>query len=269
LSQGRSPVKSIAIGSFDGIHVAHRHLIDQADGVVVIERGAGYLTPGFKRSDHTDKPLYFYFLDTIKELGAAQFIERLKSDFPALEKIVVGYDFHFGQGREGDAEHLRELFDREVIIVDEVKIDGISVHSRVIQEYLQKGNLQAADIFLGRRYSIDGEVISGQGIGAKELVPTINLKVLDYQLPMDGVYSTRTQANGIWHDSVSFIGHRISTDGSFAVETHVIDQKVDKPSGEVRIEFASRLRDNMRFDSLKQLKDQIHQDIHNAKNLKV
>ncbi len=262
----KNPVKSIAIGSFDGIHTAHQRLIDQAEGVVVIERGNGYLTPGYKRSKFTDRPLFFYIFDMIKELSAAGFIARLREDFPALEKLVVGYDFHFGKGREGDAEHLRKLFDGEVVIVDEVMIDGISVHSRVIRQYLQAGKIDTANKLLGRRYSIDGVIIAGQGLGSKELVPTLNLKVLNYQLPREGVYATRTKIDNIWMPSVSFIGHRVTTDGSFAVESHIIDQDIGMMQGDVEIEFVKHLRENKRFDSLQMLKIQIRSDIENARH---
>jgi len=165
-------ITSIAIGSFDGLHVAHRKLIDQAEGVVVIERDRGYLTPGFKRSWYTDKPLFFYRFEKIQGWSAAEFVAQLRKDFPRLERIVVGYDFGFGQGREGDAAHLRKLFDGEVVIVDEVRVDGVSVHSRVIREYLREGDIGMANRLLGREYLLDGEVIAGQGLGGRELVPT-------------------------------------------------------------------------------------------------
>ncbi len=257
-------IKSIAIGSFDGIHIAHQRLIEQVDAVVVIERCTGYLTPGHKRSYYTDKPLFFYFLDTIKGLGAEEFVQKLEKDFPYLEKIVVGYDFHFGKGREGDAEHLSALFDEEVIIVDEVKLDGTSVHSKVIKERLKQGDIESANKFLGRKYSISGEVIKGQGLGAKELVPTLNLKILNYQLPLEGVYATHTRIGNTWLPSVSFIGHRIITDGSFAVETHIIGEDLGGVSGEVEMEFLAFIRGNKKFDSLEQLKDQISIDIATA-----
>jgi len=261
-------VRSIAIGSFDGIHAAHQLLIEQAEGVAIIERGTGYLTPGYKRSWYTDKPLYFYLLESIKSLSAADFVTLLRDDFPALKKLVVGYDFHFGRGKEGDAKHLQNLFEGEVSIMDEIKIDGISVHSGVIRRYIQEGDIETANKLLGRRYIIDGEVIPGQGIGSKKLVPTLNLKVENYQLPLEGVYATRTMINKIWHHSVSFIGHRFATDGSFAIESHIIGQDIGdaKDKDNVRIEFAKLIRQNQRFDSLQKLKEQIASDIEYAKN---
>jgi riboflavin kinase/FMN adenylyltransferase len=120
---------------------------------------------------------------------------------------------------------------------------------------------------LGRAYRIDGEVVSGQGIGARELVPTLNLHVQDYQLPAEGVYATRTHIGGQWYPSVSFFGHRITTDGTFAVETHVIDQDIGVVGGRVVIEFVAPIRPNQRFESLDALREQIEQDITIAKEL--
>jgi riboflavin kinase/FMN adenylyltransferase len=266
LSQKKSPIRSIAVGSFDGIHTAHKKLIDQADAVAVIDRGPGYLTPGYKRSWYTDKPLFFYFLDTIRTLGTSEFVTKLRADFPSLEKIVIGYDFHFGRDRSGDANRLAELFSAQVVIVDEVIIDGISVHSGVIRAYLQQGDITMANTLLGRRYMIDGIVTRGQGLGRQELVPTINIKTINYQLPKEGVYRTRTKIDKEWLPSVSFIGHRITTDGSFAVETHIIDRQVDIAPYRASIEFTDKLRDNIRFENLAQLKKQITKDIDQARN---
>ena len=260
-------ITSIAIGSFDGIHIAHHALISQAEAIVVIERGQGYLTPGFKRSWYTDKPLFFYLLEQVRGLSAAAFVAQLEADFPALERIVVGYDFGFGQGREGDADHLRDLFRGEVVIVPEVTLEGVSVHSRVIRDRLVAGEIGAAHRLLGRLYRIDGDVVAGQGIGARELVPTLNLRVRDYQLPREGVYATRTRIGEIWLLSVSFFGHRVSTDGSYAVESHVLDRDIGVVKGQVFIEFVARIRDNRAFDSLSALRSQIEADIAVAKEI--
>jgi len=262
-----SKIKSIAIGSFDGIHIAHRALIDQVDAMVVIERNSGYLTPGYKRSLYTHKACCFYHFEKVKSLTPEEFIAKLRGDFPYLERIVVGYDFHFGKEKSGDAQLLKSLCHEEVIVVDEVSIDGISIHSRTIKAYLQAGDVVMAAKLLGRAYRIDGMVIRGQGLGHKELFPTINIKPKSYQLPLEGVYATRTLIDGVWLPSVSFMGHRVSTDGSFAVETHVIDTEVAEVHGLVWIEFAEFIRVNEKFDTLQQLKSQIALDISTAREI--
>jgi riboflavin kinase/FMN adenylyltransferase len=260
-------IKSIAIGSFDGLHKAHQTLIEEVEAIVIIERNSGYLTPGYKRSFYTDKICCFYHFEKVRSLSPEAFVTKLKNDFPSLEKIVVGYDFHFGKGKAGNAEMLPSLCDKEVFVVDEVSIEGIPVHSRTIKAYLKEGKVEMANKLLGRKYTIDGEVITGQGLGKKELVPTLNLHVDHYQLPLEGVYATRTKIGEEWLNSVSFLGHRITTDGSYAVETHVLDKDIGEISGRVVLEFVAFMRGNQKFDGLDSLKKQIQNDIDMARKI--
>lgn len=260
-------IKSIAIGSFDGLHLAHKTLIDQVDALVIIERDGGYLTPGHKRSLFTTKTCCFYHFNKIKSLSPEAFVEKLKSDFPSLEMIVVGYDFHFGKNKSGNAKILEALCDKKVVVVDEVKVDDIPVHSRTIKTYLREGNIKMVNKLMGRVHHIDGTVITGQGLGKKELVPTINLFVQHYQLPLEGVYATRTWIENEWLDSVSFLGHRVTTDDSFAVETHIIDKEIGVIRGKVHLGFVDFIRPNQKFDSLEALKAQIQSDISRAKEI--
>ncbi len=261
-------IRSVTIGSFDGIHLAHQALIAQAEAVVAIERGGGYLTPGYKRAAYLDKPLFFYLFDTIKDLGAADFVAMLRKHFPHLEKIVVGYDFHFGRNKEGDAERLRYLFDKEVVVVPEILLDGISVHSRVIGAMIEKGDIVTANRLLGRAYRIEGRAVKGQGLGKKALVPTINLRTEGYRLPKEGVYATRTYIDGYAYDSVTFTGHRVTTDGSFAVETHLLERDCDVTEHtKIGVQWHRFVRENRKFDTLDALKEQIEADIVRTKEI--
>jgi len=260
-------IKSIAIGSFDGIHIAHQRLIEQAEAIVIIERNGGYLTPGYKRSLYTSKVCCFYHFDKIRSFTPQEFVAKLREDFPALEKIVVGYDFAFGKEKVGDAVHLGELFNGEVSIVKEVSCEGISVHSSTIKSYLRDGNVVMANCLLGRTYCIDGNIVKGQGLGKKKLVPTLNLNVKEYQLPLEGVYATRSKINKEWLPSVSFLGHRVTTDGSFAVETHILNRDIGIVHGKVELEFVDFIRANRKFDTLDALKIEIQNDILNAKKI--
>lgn len=263
----KNNIKSIAIGSFDGIHLGHRALTDQVEAVVIIERNGGYLTPGYKRSHFLEQFCFFYHFEHIYALSAKAFVAKLQRDFPQLHKIVVGYDFGFGYKKEGNTQMLKELFDGEVVIVEEVKAKGISVHSRTIKEELKEGNIALVNELLNRPYVIDGKVVSGQGLGKNKLVATLNLNVYNYDLPKDGVYATRTKVKGKWLKSVSFIGFRMTTDGSFAIETHVIEQDIGEVKGKVWVEFVAFLRENRKFNGLEALKAQINLDIINAKSI--
>ncbi len=263
----KNGIKSIAIGSFDGMHVAHQELIKRADAICVIERHCGSLTPGFKRSYYTNKIIDFYIFEKIKNLSPREFILLLKDNYPNLEKIIVGYDFYFGRDREGSAKSIKDFFDGDIEILPEIKVDNISVHARVIREFLKEGNISKVKTLLGRNYVIYGEVIDGQGLGGKEFVPTINLNIQDYQLPREGVYFTYTHIAKEPFASVTFLGHRHSTDSSFAIETHILDRDIDMIKGEVAIEFIEYIRANQCFESFAKLKEQIFKDIDIAKAL--
>ena len=260
-------ITSIAIGAFDGVHLAHKVLIDSVDAVAIIERNSGVLTPGYTRIRYIDKPSFFYHFDKIRELSAEAFVLRLKEDFPYLTKIVVGYDFHFGRGKSGDVKLLEKLFDGEVVVVDPIKSEGIAVHSRVIKDLIKNSEIAKANILLGRSYQICGEVIRGQGIGSKELVPTLNIDSKNYLLPKDGIYATNTKIGDIWLKSVSFIGHRVSTDGKFSIETHIIDKEIHGVNDSIEISFKKFIRENKKFDDFGALKRQIEEDILKAKEI--
>jgi len=265
-------IDAIAIGGFDGMHAAHQYLfkeLGEHGGVVAIETGYADLTPSTHRQEHTHYPLFYYELDAIKGLSGEAFIKKLKTDFPALKKIVVGFDFHFGHKRSCSSEDLRTLFlkedkEGEVVIVDEVQLEGEAVHSHKIRTLLEKGELEKANLFLGYNYTLKGEVISGQGVGKEKLVPTLNLDVRGYRLPKEGVYATLTRLDdGNLYPSVSFLGSRSITDGSFAIESHILDKEI-KYSQKAEISFLHFIRKNERFESFEALKEQIAKDVEQA-----
>jgi len=260
-------IKSIAIGSFDGIHLGHRALISKVEAVVVIERNSGYITPGYKRALYIEQPCFFYHFEHISSLSAKAFVEKLKVDFPRLETIVVGYDFGFGYKKEGDTARLKELFSGDVVVVSEVTEQKIPVHSRTIKGYIAASNLALVRAFLGRSFVVNGRVIAGQGLGKKELVPTINLDIYDYDLPKDGVYATRTKVGDVWLASISFIGIRETTDGAFAIETHILNQDIGEIKGTIWLEFVEFIRNNKKFENLESLKEEIFLDMILAKKI--
>jgi len=257
---------AIAIGGFDGMHIGHQHLfreLGENGCIVVIETGYANLTPRRERKNFTHHHIEYLELEDIRHLDAVGFVGLLKEKFPKLEKIVVGYDFHFGKDRKYNFNDLKELFSGEVKVVDEVSLDGDSIHSHKIRAKLGIGDIKGANAFLGHNYTIRGNREAGQGIGKKELVATINVSSQEgFLVPKEGVYATLTRIDDEEHShpSVSFVGHRITTDGSFAIETHLLDGEVGHVSS-ASISFVSFIRDNKKFDSLDELKKAIAEDI--------
>ncbi len=265
-------IRSIAIGGFDGMHCAHQELFKIAgEGavVVVIESGYANLTPKREREKHTDLPLVYLELSTIRHLDAEGFVEYLKRMFPSLERVVVGYDFHFGKDRAYSYGDLQELFDGDVLVVDEFKIDGESVHSCKIREYLGSAQIQKANRFLGYRYTISTQIVKGQGIGSRDLVATFNSKCNKTTLLKDGVYATysRLDADEIPRASITFIGRRSVTDNSYTIETHLLDYDRKRRVESIDISFVDYIRESRSYQTLKELKIAISQDIESAKEI--
>jgi len=252
------------------MHLAHKQLFKRLDnngGIIVIQTSYANLTPYMSREKHTDYPIYFYPLENIKHLSGKQFIKLLQEEFPSMKKIVVGYDFHFGNQAAYNTKNLIAFFDGDVEIIDEYKVDNISVHSRVIRSLLRDGDIESANKLLGYNYQLTGLVIKGQGLGKKQFVPTLNLNVKNFLIPQEGVYLTKSKLNDIEYSSVSFIGHRVTTDGKFAVETHLLDSEFTQEIPKnVDLEFIKKVRDNRKFDTFEDLKKQINDDINYCKN---
>jgi len=245
----------ITIGGFDGMHLAHMALIKKSDAYLVIEKNST-LTPYFDRIEYSSKMLDLLKLNKIKHLNKDEFIDILK--IYHIKKIIIGFDFRFGKNRSGGIDDLKKAF--EVEIIDEIKLKTIGVHSNNIRKFIKNNEIKKANQFLGHFYKIKGIQIKGQGLGNKELLATINLKLIhNYTLP-NGVFITKT--NGF--DSITFIGKR-STDENFAIETHILSSKFQVPSSElINIEFLEFIRNNRKFNNLKELKKQILQDKEKA-----
>jgi riboflavin kinase/FMN adenylyltransferase len=252
------------------MHLAHQKLFQKLDdngAIVVICTGYANLTKKQYRAAHTQYPLFYYPLEDIKHLSGEQFIKGLQEEFPKLNKIVVGYDFHFGHKALEDTKDLKEIFDGVVIVVDEFCVDGTPVHSRVIRSFLRDGEIEKANQFLGYNYTLEGYCIKGQGLGQKEFVPTINIDIKDFLIPSHGVYTTKTQIFDTIYTSVTFVGHRQTTDNSFACETHILDTIVENDLPHtVSIEFYTKLRNNKKFIDNNTLKEQIQKDIQMTKD---
>jgi len=266
----KSSITSITIGGFDGMHIAHQELfrrLDDNGGIVVIETGYANLTPNINREKYTIFPLFYYPLADIKHLTPKQFVGLLKEEFPNLQKIVVGFDFKFGAGASGSIALLKIFFDGVVEVVNEFVCDDIAVHSRKIRDFISCGDIEKANKFLGKNYTLSGIHIKGQGLGKKQFVPTINIECKNFLLPNEGIYVTRSMVNGIKYPSVSFLGHRVSTDGKYAIETHILENDLDEISPYIEIEFIVKIRENRKYNDMENLKKQILDDIEVAKQI--
>lgn len=270
-SDAQYPYKTLALGKFDGMHLAHQALLkhlDEQSALVCIENDNGgeeLLTPLAIKKELCKYPILVFPFEHIREKSGSEFLKILKNHFPSLQKLVVGYDFYFGKDRAFNASDLPHLFDGEVVIVPEFKINALSVHSSLIKELIRHGDMEMARSMLGRYYHLQGIIIKGQNLGSKELYPTLNLKTTHFIIPQEGVYATFTKADSILYPSVSFVGHRLSTDRQFSIESHILDTNITLKEQIASIYFVKKIRDNQSFNDLKELKARITSDISESK----
>ena len=225
---------------------------------------------------------------TFSQLPAADFFAAVTSG--GCAGIVVGDDFHFGFGRAGDTAFLSAECARAGIQfrkVSAIMVNGVRASSSTIRrELLKSGNVELAFALLGREYALDGEIERGAQNGRRIGIHTANLKSLDQIIPRNGVYAGYflliDDADGaplIARDlsampCVINIGHRPTVDLSanprLTVEAHIFDREfgaADFYGKRARIYFSARLRDEIKFTSIEQLKSRIHEDIELARQL--
>lgn len=282
----------ITMGNFDGLHLGHQALLkaalDQPSPRVVItfdphplqvlypERRLRRLLP---REDLVEQlPKYgvdllwiLPFTRDFAQLGPQEFLTRLEPLAP--RHVVAGYDFGFGRDRSGSLDSLRAWAasrGASMHVVPPLLVDGAPVSSRRLRDMIAvQGDAAGARRLMGRPFYLRGEVVRGAGRGAGIGIPTLNQRVVNETLPRQGVYATRTRVGGAAsppRPSVTNIGvtPTFGDGGSVKVETHVLDGVCEARGQTVDVEFIVRLRDEMKFSSIEDLKKQIQSDILKA-----
>jgi riboflavin kinase / FMN adenylyltransferase len=288
----------LTIGSFDGVHKGHQQLIRElnaqthrvgAKSVVLTfhphpavvlrgRTGAFYLTTvaeKVKLLDElgTDIVISHPFTYEISQSNARDFIAYLK-DHLGFHQLWVGNDFALGKGREGNThflEHLGNEFDYQLHVFEPIVINSQKVSSSFIRSLLTEGNIEDANRFLGRAYSIAGKVVHGDGRGKSIGIPTANLETGPEKLiPAAGVYACKTFIDGHEWPAAVNIGIRPtfqSTDQSSHVEAHIVDFSHEMYNEWISLEFLSRLRGEHRFQSVDDLINQVRKDIDRTREI--
>ena len=292
LSELREPLhtSAVTIGNFDGIHLAHRELLHRVvrsarelggTSVVVTfdphpgrilapERAPKILTPLAMKTrliqqQSIDILAILRFDRELSRLTPAEFARSILVEKLRAATVHVGSNFRFGHQRAGDTDVLAEL-GREggfrVETLPMIKIRGHRISSSQVRRFLSEGHVEIADRMLGRPYAVRGAIASGEGVGHKQTVPTLNLGPVEQQLPKNGVYITRTWLGGKLHDSVTNVGHK-PTFGHhrLTVESFLLDFHGEVKAEEMEIQFLHRLRNEIKFPNAETLKQQIQQDV--------
>jgi riboflavin kinase/FMN adenylyltransferase len=284
----------VTTGMFDGVHFGHRKLIEK---IIQLSKNQNYESIVLTLWPHPRHAQPgFLFLNTLEEkielleqLGVdCLVVERFDSYFSRLspleyievvlhktlkaKQIVQGYDHRFGHNREGSLQTLAdwsEHFGYQLIEIEPQEIDHIAVSSTKIRQALQSGQFALAKEFLGGAYPISGKVGHGFKMGRKLGFPTANLTCVHPQklIPPNGVYAARMVLDKTYRALVN-VGLRPTFEGSsLSIEAHILDFEGEIYGQDIMIWLESFLREEKKFESVEELKQQIQDDSKQVRQL--
>lgn len=283
----------ITIGSFDGIHLGHRKLMEytkdfalelNSPSVVLTfhphplkvlhpEKKINLITTFEKKIElitetGMDYLIYITFTPEFANMPPEDFIKNIIVKKLNPLKIIVGHDFGFGVKKTGNINLLEKMSKEigfELMVVEPVVIDNQIVSSTLIRRLVISGRVCAVKRFLGRHYSVHGLVVKGSGRGKKIGFPTANIIPEEELFPKDGVYVTQVMACGKIYDSVTNVGSNPTFDDVVRrIETYIYDFDGDLYDKEIEVFFVERLREEIKFDNISELESRIKKDIELA-----
>ncbi len=289
----------VTTGTFDGVHTGHQVIIKRLNEIAAKENGESVLLTFYPHPrmvlfpDDIDLKLLTTqeekiallekygiqhliihpFTKEFSRLTSLQFIREILVNKIKTKKLVIGYDHHFGRNREGSFEHLKESGPLYGFTVEEIPaqdVDNVAVSSTKIRQALLEGDVKTAKEFLGHDYTLTGKVIHGEKKGHELGYPTANISVESrYKLiPAIGIYAVKTEVDGKLYDGMLYIGFRPTLNGTYqSIEVNIFDFDKDIYGQHITVHFMSRLRDDMKFDNVEDLKKQLLLDKQMAVNL--
>ena len=284
---------ALTIGNFDGVHCGHRRILrrlgeiaraggwkasvvtfdPQPTRLVSPARAPRLLTTMQRRAElmgdeGVDQVLILPFTRQVAQLSAEEFVSQLLVRRLGARAVLVGENFRFGRGHTGNVHSLEgwgSKYGFRMEIVRAVSFRGRVVSSTGIRQLILAGRVSLAARHLLRPYRLEGDVVSGRGIGSRQTVPTLNLATRAEAIPAGGVYVTRTldPAGGRAWNSITNIGFRPTFGPSelITVETFLLDEFDGDTPRSIQVDFLWRLRSEMRFRSPEALKAQILKDV--------
>ena len=285
----------VAIGNFDGLHLGHKKVLNQARkkaketkckfGVVTFEplpvmffnkKIKNHRINNIKQKTDQLKKLKVDFLNIIKfnrkfsNLSPDKFIENILYKNLNCKFIFVSKNFKFGKKRKGDIHKLKEkekVFSYKTIITKPLKKTNKILSSTFIRSEISKGKVNVAKKLLGREWSVEGKVIKGEQRGRKIGFPTCNLKLNDYILPKLGVYSVSVLINKSKKKGIANIGYRPTFRGkSLILEVNIFGLNKNLYKKTIVVNFIKFIRPEKKFKNIRELKIQIKKDIKKTKN---
>src|SRR5215470_18124179 len=282
----------VSIGNFDGLHLGHRRILEtvvRRAGTLGLQSVAMTFSPHPIRFLAPDRaPRMISTLDQkialiestgidvlfianfdrpFSRLSPEEFIQHYLIEGLRAHSVCVGGNFNFGYQQRGTIETLRQFNSNfEIIEVPPVRVRGAVVSSTLTRRLVSAGNVSRACRLLGRWIQIEGKIVSGAGRGRTLQAPTLNLDPDNELIPRVGVYVTRISLdNGVFMDGVTNVGFRPTFgETQLTIETFVLNQPVSESPQKARLDFLYRLRDERKFGSADELREQIALDVQKA-----
>ncbi len=280
----------ISLGNFDGLHIAHRRLIEQALEVAkeqglatavltfsphpkefFLGRGPGQILPhhikdSILESMGVDYLIILPFDQETATMDPKAFIKEILLDRYQASHIFVGYNYHFGDKQMGNIyllEDLKDELDYELHVQKEVRTKDMSVSSTAIRDLIKEGEVNLAGALLGYFPMVEGIVVEGNHLGHTLGYPTANLNLSENLLvPKEGVYMGYVRALDSIHKALINVGKKPTVGDDFEtnIEAHLLDFSDDLYGKTIQVSFTDRIRDEVKFDSLTALKHQLQDD---------
>lgn len=286
---------AITIGNFDGLHIGHRTVLNRLQEQAR-QLGVPSLVMTFE-----PQPLEFFQPDKaparltslrekIRLLGQTgidrlqclrfdaelaawsgqEFVQRLLIEGLAVKLVIVGDDFRFGRGRDGDFSMLKQLGSDhgfETMALDTCNLAGERVSSSRVREALANGDMQQAAGLLNRPYTISGRVVHGDKRGRELGIPTLNIDLKRIRPAISGVFTTRVHGlTDVPLDAVSYVGRRLVFNCQrMVLETHLLDHDMDCYGRHIEVEFLHKLRAAQDFHHVDALLEQMQRDLEQAR----
>jgi riboflavin kinase/FMN adenylyltransferase len=289
-----NPLKYAVVtsGTFDGVHLGHQKILQRLREITKKNEGESVvitfwphprfvLKPGdppikllttfeekaeLLREQGINHLLRIPFTKEFSQISSQEFITKILVERIGTRKLVIGYDHRFGKNREGSFEQLKlngPTYGFDVEEIPQQDVDHVAISSSKIRRALDTGEIELANHFLGRNYSISGRIVKGDKLGRVLGFPTANIDpgLHDKLIPVEGIYAVKVQHENTEYQGMMYIGNRPTVDGSKrSIEVNIFDFDKEIYRETIKVYFLKLLRKDSKFNDLESLKQQLQLD---------
>ena len=290
---------ALTVGSFDGVHLGHKSIFENLiaisekqnlESVIITfdphpRKVLGTADKNFKLLTNLDEKIELFeqigidqiviitFTKEFSKLSYRQFVENILVEKLNVREMVIGYDHHFGKDREGGIDKLIELGKIHGFSVKQISpstTNSKTISSSLIRQLLEEGEIEKANEFLGRQYSIEGKVVKGDGRGREIGFPTANIQLEDEDkvIPKRGVYAVDVVYENKLFKGMMNIGNRPTFNfDPLTLEVHIFKFNVYIYDAFIKIRFKKYIREEKKFSNVNELKTQLIDDKNKSENV--